>query len=211
MNDDEDDSELVCPLCGQHHRIVRLRRGDRAFCGRCGAVLATRGFLGADAPFALTLTSLFLAVPAAMLPWVTVATLGERRASPLFGAVEGLWHYDMRLLAVWVFLCGAIAPLCLLLLLTSALLRARVLPENPLSGALERAARFVQSWAMPEVQILGVLVAFFKLGDIVDVDVGPGLWCYGAMSLAMILAWRGYSLPRLDGATPRRQKAEARS
>jgi paraquat-inducible protein A len=170
--------------------------------------VAKRGFLGADAALAFAITGLLLAVPAALLPWVTLGTLGTQRATSLGGAVEGLWHYGMRALAGWVFICGTLAPVLLLALLTAVLLRAKLRRQPPGGGFLERAANFVDNWAMPEVQVLGVLVAFFKLGDVVNVTVGPGLWFYGAMSMAAIIAWRGFSIPWLGGA-PRRAHARA--
>ncbi|MNC97084.1 Paraquat-inducible protein A [compost metagenome] len=47
---------------------------------------------------------------------------------------------------------------------------------------------------MPEVQVLGIMVAFLKLGSVVTVKVGPGLWCYGAASLCLLVAWRRFTL-----------------
>ena len=149
-----------------------------------------------DAGLAFTLTGLLLAAPAAVLPFITAGKLGEKQTGRVFTGVEGLWHNGMHLLAVWVLLCGAIVPAALLTVLAGLLLPAR-LGHPPLQGRLlARAARALSDWAMPEVQVLAVLVALMKLGNLVDLTIGPGFWCYCAMTLACLLAWRSFEFRR---------------
>lgn len=45
---------------------------------------------------------------------------------------------------------------------------------------------------MPEAYILGVLIAFVKLGDLVHVHARAGLWCYASMAVALLGAWRTF-------------------
>ena len=55
-------------------------------------------------------------------------------------------------------------------------------------GYLLRAARLLEHWAIPEVQVLAVLVALMKLGSVVSVSVGPGFYCYCGMAMALLIA-----------------------
>jgi paraquat-inducible protein A len=182
---------VSCPWCEKAHRPVALRAGERALCVQCGKTLAAGTLWGPHAPLAFATTAFFFAVPAAILPFVTLSKFGNSRVSRLFDAAGGLWAAGMRPLAVVVFFCGAIAPLLLLmLLLASRRIKERGFEESRWA----KAVHVLQHWAMPEVQVLAVLVAFLKLGSLVSVEVGPGLWCYGAMSLAMLAAWRSFDL-----------------
>ena len=188
------DDTLGCPLCGQPHSIPDLKPGQQALCVRCGTALAERPRLGVDASLPLAVTGLLLVVPSMLFPFVTLEKYGNRRVIFLTDSFEGLWLQDFGPVGLWVLFCGVLAPFGLLVLLIAIGLTDRLENPNAWTRGLRRLAQFLEYWAMPEVQVLGVLVAFFKLGDVVDVSVGPGLWCYGAASLFTLLAWRHFKL-----------------
>jgi paraquat-inducible protein A len=198
-----DDPHLNCPLCGQAHRAPALRPGQRAVCVRCGNILAEAGRLGPQAPLAFALTGLCLAVPALTLPFVVLSKFGKVRTVLLSDAAQGFWTQGYQPFGAAVLFCGALAPFGLLALLVAILLTDRRGSLRATNLRLRRWSQGVEYWAMPEVQVLGVLVAFFKLGSVVDVAIGPGLVCYGGASLFTLLAWRSFKLrPRPRKAAP---------
>ena len=164
--------------------------------------MAERGRLGRSAALAFALTGLFLAIPSLMLPFVTLGKLGRERTTILTVGFEGFWSHGFEALGVWVLLCGILAPFGLLALLVTILWTDRRVELQVWNTRLRRWAHGIEYWAMPEVQVLGVMVAFFKLGDVVDVTVGPGLWCYSVSALFTLMAWRRFNLqPRQDRVT----------
>ncbi len=193
---------LTCPHCGQTHTLPNLAAGERAMCVRCDTTLARGARLGGESALAFAVTGLCLAVPATLLPFVEVSKFSADRVSTAFSGVRALWDNGMHLLALWVFLCGLLVPYLLLGALTGILLllRTRPDPEGCAPQLLLRIVRAFEHWSLPEVHVLAVLVAFAKLGSLVHVNPGPGLYCYAAMSACLLTAWSSfehYHLPRL--------------
>jgi len=143
-----------------------------------------------DAALAFTLTGLVLAIPAAMLPLVTVSRFGSERTGLLFSGVRALWNDGMPTLGAWVFICGSLTPVLLLTIMGGQLVFERSGWHSPGLPMLQGIAALVAEWTMPEVQVLAVLVAVAKIGSLVHIAIGPGLWCYAGMSLAILLALR---------------------
>jgi len=191
---------LRCPLCGQSHRALALKGGQRAICVRCGTVIAEQSRWGSNATLALTLAGLLLIIPSLMLPFVTLEKFGRERVTLVTTGFEGFWKHGFESLGVLVLLCGTLAPLALLLFLTAILFTEGKGEFHGWNGRLRQWAHAIEYWAMPEVQVLGVMVAFFKLGDLVNLTVGPGLWCYGAASFFTLLAWRRLHLQTMSPA-----------
>lgn len=190
---------LTCRLCGAEHRSVVLEPGERALCVRCASVLAQGSRLGPDTALAFSLTGLVLALPASLLTFVSAGKLGAERLCSLFTGVGSLWHGGMRALAVLVLLCGGLVPFALLAALAAVHAPARLgWPKADLQP-LVRFARVLGHWAIPEVQVLAVLVALAKLGSVVDLRIGPGFWCYCGVALSLLIARRSFDL---DSAAP---------
>jgi paraquat-inducible protein A len=205
-----DEFSLQCPLCRQLHTMRPLRRGQRAHCVRCGTTMAERSWAGAGTAMAFALSGLLLSVPALLLPFVSLQQFGYARTTHLTVGFTGLWGQGFPGLGAWVLFCGIIAAGALLALLVVILATDGREAWQALNRRLRGAAALVEYWAMPEVQVLGVMVAFLKLGSIVTVNVGPGLWCYAAASICMLAAWRRFDLDPLANrvdSTPREARA----
>jgi paraquat-inducible protein A len=189
-----EDRPLACPWCGQLHTRVTLRPGDSCQCIRCDAHLATGRASSWQATLAWVLTGLILWVPANFLPIAHLSHFGNPRESLLATGVTSLWHEGMPWVAGLVALCGIVAPLLLLLALVALLVPIFLDRASPRLRFIVRWLRALELWSIPEVYLLGVLVSFIKLGDVVRAAPAAGLWCHAGMSLALFIAWRRFDI-----------------
>ena len=180
---------VVCRYCGQVHRSVALRPRQRALCTRCHSLLAL-GSARSGSAFAWAVAGLALLPPALMLPFASVSKIGHERVHHLFGGVQALWQHGLSVLSTWVLICGVLA----LLLAAVAAVSAHGFLDRQTSRGARKLAAALEHWAMPEVQVLAILIAMTKLGTLVNVHLGAGFWCYGAMAVALLVSWRKFEL-----------------
>ncbi len=182
----------ACEHCGQVHDLANAPPQGRLTCVRCEVELPHRVASRHSAALALAVAATVMLIAALLLPVAVAAKFGEAHAGYVSSGVTSLWRQGQVPLALLVALCGIAAPLGLTGLLTVLLIPGASRPRQPTRRRLLRLAAWCERWSMPEVQLLGVLVAFTKLSSLVDTSPGPGLWCYGAASFLALLAWRRF-------------------
>jgi paraquat-inducible protein A len=174
-----------CHDCGYFHALPPLPRYTVAKCTRCRAVLARGRSDPLQRPLALSITSLLLLLLALALPFMNVS-LGGRAIESYFttGAVAlepfGLWELTLVVLGTTVA-----APALRLGGLVAVLIGLRVHAPPRRLYMVFRVAMMLRQWAMVEVYMLGIFVAYSKLTDLVHVAVGPAVYALGALMLMM--------------------------
>lgn len=177
----------ACHCCGLVHRVPPLPARSQARCTRCASVIR-------DAPHprssaragALALAAIILYPVALLTPVMTIERLGHTSEA-------SIWHGTIALLAeghlavgLAVLLFSVIAPLgklaAIFALTAGTSMRAR---------HRARTYRFVEwigKWGMVDVLLVALLVAIVKLGDLVEVTPGAGVWAFGGVVVLSMLA-----------------------
>lgn len=183
------DSLLACPECDLVHAIADIKEGEQGRCIRCDELLFVRHRNSLDRALAYALTGLLFFILANMFPLLTFELDGRSQSNRLIdGAIafleEGYWE-----LGIIVFLFSILAPFLVLVVLITLLLPLRLnrLPVNPQFQI--RMLIHLRPWAMSEVFILGIIVAFVKLSDFAEMSVGLSLFAFVLMVAATVMAY----------------------
>jgi paraquat-inducible protein A len=177
-----------CPGCGRFQIVPALAANMRANCLRCGTVLrATRAHplehhlaltFAAVVLFAIVWLGMLMKVSAIGIVHVTTLDSG-----PLELVDRGLWPLALAVSFTTLF-ASAIKFLGTIYVLVG--LRLRRVPPN--LGGVFRLARKLGAWSMLEVLLLGVFVAYTKLGDLVTIELGPAVYALGVLTVVIVWA-----------------------
>lgn len=182
-------SEMIaCHECDTLHRVPELEPGATACCGVCGAVMARNMKGGLDRSIALYSTALILLLLANIFPFLTLEIGGRKEVSTLLGASEAMYNAGMGELAVIVFLTSILAPALLMMSGLYVLLAVRFQVSLPAVRILLSWISHLEPWVMLDVFMLGVLVAFVKLGNMAVMHVGNSLFAFVGLMLIFAAA-----------------------
>src|SRR5258708_33818844 len=183
-----------CKGCGLLQTIPALTQGATAGCARCPTILARVSVYRLDHVIALTVAALVLLVTMCATTMMSVATAGISHTAGLFSGPAELIRQDMAALAVVVLFVTVFAPFGKLLGTLYVLIR---LHEAKPPEHLRRVfvwAEWLRPWSMIEVFVLGVFVAYVKLG--VLVPIGLDAAAYALLALMVVLFWVDTALDR---------------
>ncbi|KGM32874.1 hypothetical protein P409_18935, partial [Inquilinus limosus MP06] len=179
---------MECHECGLGHAVPALPDGTAARCIRCGATLHRFRASSLDHAFAYTCAGLVLFLMANFLPFISLEISGRVQSASLVTGVVSLYRQGLWELAAVVALTMFLAPALRLGTLAVVLGGLRLRRPPRWLPRLYRWADLLGPWAMMEVYLLGVFVAYVKLIDLATVVVGPGLYSVAGLMLAIIAA-----------------------
>jgi paraquat-inducible protein A len=147
-----------------------------------------------DHIIALTLAALVLLAVMCATALMSVETAGISHVADLFSGPEELVRQNMAPLAAVVLFVTVLAPFGKLIGTLYVLIRAHErTPPRHLRRVFALAER-LRPWSMIEVFVLGVFVAYVKLGGLVAIGLQTGV--YALLALTIVLVWVDTALDR---------------
>ncbi|MDB5498074.1 MAG: paraquat-inducible protein [Phenylobacterium sp.] len=171
---------VVCARCGavQASPPAPVQR-----CRVCRSELERRTGRSLNAALALSVATLLLLAPANLAPFLSASVLGAARVSRLISGPAELWREGWPALAALVALTVVITPILRFGLLAAALGALRLGRRDPWIGPVFRWADRLQPWAMADVALLALWIAYARLSATVPTRLGVGGACFVAVGL----------------------------
>ncbi len=179
---------VECRNCGLLQIQPPVGRRDIVSCSRCQTQLEHSAGKSLDATLACSAAILLLLIPAWTAPFLTASALGSTRTSYLPMSVSVVWSDGSPLLAAIVFLFVFLFPVLRFAALTAVLSAVRFERRPAWLPLVFRVANALQVWAMLDVFLLGLLVAYFRLRSSLVVELGAGAICFILTGLLSLIA-----------------------
>ncbi|WP_207460775.1 paraquat-inducible protein A [Azospirillum sp. SYSU D00513] len=179
---------VACHDCGLLHSLPPAPPGHDVTCRRCEAVLRTPRHRSLPRCTAFAASALILLGVSVLFPLLTFELEGRAQPGGLLSGTEALWSAGYPTLALLVLFTVFLAPLLRilgLLYVTAPLLAGRGAPG---AGSVFRLLGNLRPWAMLEVFLLGLIVAYVKLAGLASLEVGTSLFALVGLILAMVCA-----------------------
>lgn len=168
---------VACASCDWLHLRVRIERGSRAACARCGNELYSRKPYTVDRTLAAALAGLVFLMLSLVLPFLSLSRSGLSSEISVLDAVLALWRSDMQWLGSVSLALIVVLPLLRLLLLIFVMTRLRFrLGVNRAMQTAMRWAERLEPWAMAEIFMIGVVVSLVKISALATLTAGFAFW-----------------------------------
>jgi paraquat-inducible protein A len=161
----------------------------RVCCARCegGLRLGGRRRVSNSRTAAIAVAALVLFPLAVTLPMISIEKFGHEHEAGIIEGVTALLSRGNLVVGLVVLVCSMVLPimkLAAILVLTSG----RFMRQSH-RAMTYRLVEWTGRWGMLDVLLVAILVAVLKLGDMVEVSVGPGLATFTAcVALSLVAA-----------------------
>jgi len=176
----------ACPGCDLLQRVPALPSGGWARCLRCGDTLAIEPGEGSlQRSLALATAAAIVFIIGNTTSLMGLSAVGRHASTTILGGAYELWLQGYQVTAAAVAFACVLAPAAYISVLLAVLFMTTRPPLPKWAGGLMRHAGFLLSWSMPEVMLLGILVALIKIAALATVIPGVGLYAMGVLVILL--------------------------
>lgn len=159
----------------------------RACCFRCGSTLRGRSSRASNSRTAAIAAAALILYPLAVsLPLISIEQFGHQSEASILQGVTALLGRGHLLVGLVVLSCSVILPI--LKLVALLVISAGETLRSHHRALTYRLVEWTGRWGMLDVLLVAILVAVLKLGDFVEVTVGPGLLAFASCVFLSLLA-----------------------
>lgn len=177
---------MACEECDLLLEQDKPAAGYSVICPRCGNCIDKSLFRSLSNTLSLSVTGLFLFIPAILLPLFTFESVGITDSSNVLESIAIFMKSGYSFVALALLLVAVLFPF-LLLLSTSTLSFCLVAKKYPSwLAAVFRFYIHIEEWAMVEVYLLGMIITIIKMGSTAAISYGLGFVIYIFLVLIVV-------------------------
>ncbi len=173
-----DPSLVACFDCGTRQEVPPPAPRTVVNCVTCANVLERTHGRSVSGALACSIATLLLLIPGNLMTFLTTSALGISRHSVVASAAGAMLRDGWPFLALAILMFAVVFPLIRFALLTAVLGCVERRDIRPWLGPAFRRAVELETWAMADVFLLGLAVAYARLADSIAVHLGTGAICY---------------------------------
>lgn len=178
---------VACPDCGLIQNLPSLPSKGKLECARCGHVLERTAGRSINAALAMTLSALFLLLPANFLPLLKVNIFGVHHTSVLASGIWSVAAQGWPIVAIILALELLILPFLRFTMLAIVLLTLETEHHPHWLGKMFRWSEQIDQWAMLDVFLIGFGIGYERVAPFLPISIGVGGWCViGLAFLTMV-------------------------
>ena len=176
---------IECPSCSA--LSARGAPGTAiTVCPTCGETLARANGRSLDAALACSVATFLFLVPANLLPLATTSALSSTRTSHIISGVWAMFRDGWGAMGVVIGLFAIVAPFARFGMLIAALGALKLGLRPPWLGRVFRWADALQPYAMTDVFLLALWIAFARLATTLTIRIDAGGYCLVAAGLCTL-------------------------
>ncbi len=175
---------MACHECDLLIAVPALAGGQKAYCPRCGYLLAANRPHALTMVFAFAMSGLLFLMLSTAFPFLGFSASGQERTVTLLQSVVILF-VDLPSLGAIVFVAIVLIPAAFLLGAIYVCVALKMNRRLPGTVFVLRWTLMLMPWSMGEIFLISILVAFIKIVEIADVALGLSFWTYAFFTVCM--------------------------
>lgn len=178
----------VCPDCSLILQAITPLPHQVAVCPRCAQQLYRHHRNTVQKALVLSLTGLFLYMPANVLPLLSFSVMGFNTHSSIVQACLSLFRHHQYVLGITVVLTTLVFPFLVLAGLLLISLGLSWQWQAPWMPRFFRLYHHLSEWAMIDVFLVGVLITMIKMSHMATLSLNAGFFCFVGLVITTLTA-----------------------
>jgi len=181
------DKLTACPDCDLLIERITLVDNQQAHCPRCNSLLYQGKNNSVSKSLMVSGSGLLMIFPAYFLPVMNMGALGISNSASVISSIPPMMTSSLWIAGLGLVLFAVLFPILILFLSFWISLHLHLQLYPHYLQKLQILFQNLIHWGMPEVYVLGILVALVKLLDDFTVTIGAGMVSFILMMFCSLL------------------------